>query len=140
MSACVIDASTIAAAFFQEEFEQRSWELLASGCSLLAPDLIFPEVANVVCKRFRHREIDAREAKLLISDLQKVPLKITSSESLVESALEIAITAGRSAYDSIYLALAVKTDSIMVTADKRLTNALAGSPLEKYVEWLGAVR
>ena len=140
MSPCVVDASTIAAAFFQEEFEQRSWELLASGCLLLAPDLLFAEVANVVSKRFRRKQIDAQEAHLIISDLRKIPLKITSSESLVEPALEIALTTGRSAYDSIYLALAVRTDSTMVTEDKRLINALADSSLEKHVEWLGAVR
>ncbi len=43
----------------------------------------------------------------------------------------------RTIYDSLYVALAVKTNSKMITADKRLIDALAGSPLEKYVMWLG---
>ena len=46
----------------------------------------------------------------------------------------------RTVYDGLYVALAVKTDSVLVTVDKRLINALAGSPLEKYVEWLGDVQ
>jgi len=136
----IVDASVIAAAFFQEEFEERAWTLLASDCSLLAPGMIIEEVGNVIWKKFRRKEIDEDEASQLLTDFLNLPLKITPSSTLIESALEIAMEKDRTVYDSLYVALAVKTDAVMVTADKRLVNALAGSPMEKYVQWLGNVK
>lgn len=136
----IIDASVIATAFFQEELEEIAWTLLASDCSLLAPGMIIEEVGNVIWKKFRRKEIDENEASQLLTDFLHLPLQITPSIYLIESALEIAMKKDRTVYDSLYIALAVRTESVMVTADKRLINALAGSPLEKYVKWLGDVQ
>lgn len=140
MKQCIIDASVLAAAFFQEEFEEPSWALLASDSSLLAPEIIVAEVGNVIWKRFRTREINEEEAGQLLTDFLRLPLRITPSKNLLEPALQIAMRADRTVYDSLYIALAEETKSVMVTADKRLVNALAGGPLEKYVEWIGDVR
>jgi predicted nucleic acid-binding protein len=43
----------------------------------------------------------------------------------------------RTVYDCLYLALAVKTKSVMITGDKRLVSALADGPLAKHVVWIG---
>jgi predicted nucleic acid-binding protein len=140
MKRCVIDASLIAAAMFQEEFEEPASALLASNRIQVAPAIIFAEVCNVIWKRFRRKEISEVEAGKLLAGFLHLPLRITSSEKLIESALQIAMQYDRTAYDSLYIALAVKTDAVMVTADKRLVKALAGGPLEKYVRWLGEVK
>ena len=140
MNRCVLDASVIATAFFNEEFEEHATALLASDCSHLAPELIVSEVGNVIWKRFRRGEISEAEADQLLVDFLRLPLQMTTSEDLIESALQIAMRTDRTVYDSLYVALAVKSDSTMVTADKRLINALAGGPLEKYVVRLGTVQ
>jgi predicted nucleic acid-binding protein len=58
------------------------------------------------------------------------------SEPLIDLALRIALLHGRTAYDSLYVALAVILKSDLVTADEKLANALAGSfP----ITWLGAI-
>jgi len=137
MKVCVIDASVIAAAFFQEQFAQVAAALLASDRPLHAPDLVISEVANVIWKRQRRNEIDNTEAAELLADFRTLPLCITSSNELIESALELALRTGRTVYDCLYLALAVRTKSIMVSADKRLVNALLGTPLEKHIVWIG---
>ena len=46
MKTCVIDASVVAAAFFQEEHAGAARTLLAGKHQLHAPDLIHAEVAN----------------------------------------------------------------------------------------------
>jgi len=140
MNRCILDASVIAAAFFKEQFQEHASTLLASDCSPMAPGIIISEVGNVIWKRFRRGEIDEEEADQLLVDFLRVPLQITPSEDLIESALPIAMRTDRTVYDSLYVALAVKTESVMITADKRLINALAGSSLEKYVQWLGNVQ
>ena len=63
-------------------------------------------------------------------------LPTVPSEPLIDLALRIALQHGRTAYDSLYVALAVTLKSDLVTADEKLVNSLSGYfP----VTWLGAV-
>ena len=137
MKTCVLDASAVAVAFFQEEHAEAAARLLASPRALHAPDLIYAELANVIWKRHNRGEIAPREAGQLLADLRRLPLQITSCGDLIDAALELALRTGRSVYDCLYLALAVKTKSVMSSADKRLVNALAGSPLSRHIAWIG---
>jgi len=139
MKARVLDASVVAAAFLQEPHAKAARSLLTSKLELLAPDLIVAELANVIWKRRSRGEIDAAEARELLRDFLSLPLRLTASDELAESALELAMRTGRSVYDSLYLALAVKARSVMVTADKRLVNSLAATPLAKHVAWIGNI-
>jgi predicted nucleic acid-binding protein len=140
MKTCVLDASVVAAAFFQEDHADRAHELLVGKHVLQAPDLIYAELANVFWKRHNRGEIDADEAGRLLADLHSLPLRITPCGELVDVALELALRTARSVYDCLYLALAVKTRSVLVSADKRLVNALAGTPLASHVAWIGSAR
>jgi predicted nucleic acid-binding protein len=140
MKTYVLDASVVAAAFFQEEHEGASRKVLTSGHSLIAPDLIHTEVANVIWKRHIRGEIDAGEAGRLLADVLALPLQLTPCGDLIESALELALRMGRSVYDCLYLALALQTDSVMITADRRLVNSLAKTPLAKHIAWIGDTR
>jgi len=140
MKTCVLDASVVAAAFFQEEHAGRARRLLAGGHVLQAPDLIYAELANVIWKRHSRGEIDHDEAGRLLADFRSLPLQITPCGDLVEAALALALRTGRSVYDCLYLALAVNTRSVLATADKRLVNALAGTPLARHIAWIGDAR
>jgi predicted nucleic acid-binding protein len=137
MKAYVVDASVVAAAFFQEEHAEVARSLLAGRRDLLAPDLIHAEVANVIWKRQRRDEIDEDEARGLLADVLRLPLQVTPSRDLLEPALELALPTHRTVYDCLYLALAVRSKSAVHTSDKRLVNALADGPLKKYVAWIG---
>lgn len=137
MNSYVVDASIIAAAYFQEEHAVAAQAILSSGASLVAPDLIYAEVANVVWKRHGRGEIDAQEASALVADLIALPLEITPTLSLVTSALELALRTGRTVYDSLYLALAINHKSILITTDRKLVRSLERTPLAKHVAWIG---
>lgn len=137
MKGYVLDASVVAAAFFQEEHAGRARSLLTGRGVLHAPDLIYAELANVIWKRYSRGEIDEKDAGRLLEDVHRVPLRTTSCADLSEPALGLALRTGRTVYDCLYLALAVKTSCVMVSADKRLVNALAGTPLAKHVAWIG---
>jgi predicted nucleic acid-binding protein len=46
---------------------------------------------------------------------------------------------GQSMYDCLYVALAALLKDRMVTADRRLYDALKDGPLRKHVAWVGEV-
>jgi predicted nucleic acid-binding protein len=140
MKPTVVDASAIAAALFRETNCEAADAILTSGVELHAPDLVYVEVANVIWKRYRRRQIDETEAIDLLSYALALPLEITPSRQLAESALKLAMHTGRTAYDCLYVALAVQLGTIVNTNDRRLVNALAGGPLKDHVAWLGEPR
>ena len=139
MKTVVVDASVVAAAFFPETHTKAAQALLNSGNRLCAPDLIYPELANVIWKRHGRGEIDADEAAGLLTDVMGLPLEITPSEQLVSPALDLAMRTGRTAYDCLYVALAVQSKTVMISNDRRLVNALGTGPLKDHVAWLGDV-
>ncbi|HUU43271.1 MAG TPA: type II toxin-antitoxin system VapC family toxin, partial [Planctomycetota bacterium] len=107
MKAYVIDASVAAAAFFQETHAASAQALLAEDRPLYAPDLISAEFANVVWKRHKLGEITGDQAVQLLADFLRLPIEITPSGELAETAFQLAINTGRTMYDCLYLALSV---------------------------------
>jgi predicted nucleic acid-binding protein len=137
MTARVVDASVVAAAFFQEDHAAAARAILASGRPLHAPDLLLAEVGNVIWKRHGRGEIDEVEARDLLADCLRLPLVLTPTADLVEPALAIALGTRRTVYDCLYLALAVRMKSVLVSGDRRFVNALADSPFGKHMAWIG---
>ena len=76
----------------------------------------------------------ARSNALL--DMLHYGLPTVSGRELAQDALAIALSTGRTVYDAMYFALAIRRGSIFVTADERLVNALA---THWPVRWLGVV-
>ena len=133
MKTWVVDASVIAAAFFPEKHSRVAREVLVSGSLLLAPDLVYAEIASVVWKRCRRGEIHGDEASGILADMLDLPLQITPSEQLAGLALELALRTGRTAYDCLYVALALQKKVSMLSADQRLVNSFAAGPLKHHV-------
>ncbi|MGH7256607.1 MAG: type II toxin-antitoxin system VapC family toxin, partial [Nitrospirales bacterium] len=124
MTRLVVDASVAVKWFIPENDAQAATRVLRKGHALLAPDLIWAEVGNVFWKKWRRDEIAHDEAHALLRDFRRFPLEITSSQSLLAVAWHIATQSRRSLYDSLYLALAETHACRVVTADRRLFNAL----------------
>ncbi len=137
MSARVVDASVIVPLFFDEEHSVAAERHVGHADVLLAPDLIWTEVCNVIWKRCRRGEISPDDALAMAADLLRLPLETHGEADLLPDALGLAVHYDRSVYDSLYLALAVRTDSVLLTADRRLANAIAATPLAERVVWIG---
>ena len=138
MSLYVVDANVVAKWFVPEPLSDEAVRLLDDEHELASPDLLWPEVGNVVWKKSRAGQITPQEASRIIAALDTCPLTAFPSRLVLGGALEIAIGTGRSVYDSVYLALAVALKCPLATADERLANALGGSPLARHVAWIGA--
>jgi predicted nucleic acid-binding protein len=136
MKPLVVDASVAIKWFIPEDGSIEAVKLLGGRHTLIAPDLIRPEVCSILWKLCSRRLLTTDEARRIIDDFLSLPVEIHDSESLVALAFDIAAATGRTVYDSLYLALALETGGVMITADKRLANALKNTDLEKSLRLL----
>jgi predicted nucleic acid-binding protein len=138
MKRFVIDASILVKLFFEEEHSDTSVRCVQNASELLAPDLLWVEAANVVWKRLRRNELYAADAAALVDEMLRVPIVTHGHVGLASSALALAAETGRTVYDCLYLALAIRENIPLLTGDERLTNALAAGPYGKRIRFVGA--
>lgn len=143
MSLLVLDASVAAKWFLPRAEEPLAEEALAllrqyagGEVELIVPDLFWAELGNILWKAVRTRRIPEKAATQALRDMLRYGLPTVGGIPLAEDALTIALSTGRTVYDAIYLALAVQRETIFVTADERLVNALA---THWPVKWLGVI-
>ena len=114
----VIDASVAIKWVVEEQGTEPALALRRHN--LVAPDLLNAECANILWKKRRLGEFTADEARLAGRLLAASEIELVPTRSLMEAALDIAISLDHPAYDCIYLALAEDRDVPFVTADLRL--------------------
>jgi predicted nucleic acid-binding protein len=140
VSRFVVDASVAVKWFLPEVHADAAQRLLDGGFVLIVPDLLFPEVANVLWKRVGRGEITEEQAAAVLQALGTLPLQVSASWPRVLLALEITCRTQRTVYDSLYLALAVHESCPMVTADRKLYEAIRVGPLSPHAVWVEEVR
>jgi predicted nucleic acid-binding protein len=87
----------------------------------------------------RRREAKVREAAAALDALAAIPLEVYPSQPMMPAAFEIACTTGRTVYDSVYLALAVLKECPLVTADRKLYDALGAGRFARRLLWITEV-
>lgn len=132
----VVDASVAIKWYLPEEHSADAERLLLLPAELHSPDLLFAETGNVLWKYALRAECSHGKAVAILKELQMLPLKIWDTPWLAAEAFEIALHTKRTFYDCLYLALAIKTESQLVTADSRLYNALRATKLKKHILWV----
>jgi predicted nucleic acid-binding protein len=128
MSVVVVDASVVIKWFVPEIHSEAARRLLNVPHDFFAPDLLFAETANTVWKKIRRRELKLEEGHRLVADLGRVAVETVSCRALAEDAHALANAVGRPVYDALYVALAVRLNTRMLTADDRLEAALNAFP------------
>lgn len=68
------------------------------------------------------------ESQLLVSDIEKIAVGTTPCRALANDAHALALITSRSVYDSMYVALALRLDTRVITADERFFHALQPFP------------
>ena len=140
----VVDASVLIKFYVPEVLFDRAERLLAKvekgDIELSAPDLIYPEVGNILWKKQRLKELTRPEAEEITDAILSLPLKIEASRPILPLAIDIAIACGITVYDAIYVSLAKVYETTMITADRKLADALAKTDLKDSVTWLGSYK
>lgn len=119
MSTFVVDASVAAKWYFPEVHAEAARRYLRGDHALVAPDLLPAELGNAVWKRVRRGDISRPEGKQILSGFWMVPLELHPSRKLLDVALDIGASTGRTVYDCLYLAVALLNGCRLVTADRR---------------------
>lgn len=133
----VVDANVVIKWHVTEDHSDAARRLLQDDAPVLhVPDLVFPEVGNILWKKIRRGELSEEKAREIAPLVAVAPLVVHPSAPLMEAALAIAISTGRTVYDSLYVALAVQLDCRLVTADEKLYNALKDGPLGSRILWV----
>jgi predicted nucleic acid-binding protein len=113
----VIDASVALKWVIPEVGSDAAVNLRSS--ELIAPALWLAEVANALWRHVVRGELDRDEAQVLLALLQTAPITNSDIEADMQSALALANELAHPIYDCIYLALALRENTHVVTADRR---------------------
>ncbi len=137
----VIDASVAAKWFLPDEpFSATALELLrratAGTTDFIVPDLFFSECGNILWKAARRKRLSVDETVAAIQVIEELQPLTVPAAGLLEDTLQIARNYDRTFYDSLYLAVAARQQTYLVTADEKLANATAA---HLPVKWLGAL-
>ena len=140
MSAIVVDASVAVKWFLPEPHAHEARRALSGQRALLAPDLIWAEVGNVLWKRYRRAEITQEAAKQILQDFRRFPLETCAAKTLLDPAWDLAAQCRISVYDGLYLALAISRRCTLVTADRPFHDAVERGPFAGSAIWVEHLR
>lgn len=90
---------------------------------LAAPDLLYAELGNILCKKVTFGGMSESEVEVASAKLLKVVFRIVGANDVFDAAYKIAKKHKRTFYDSLYLASSLHLNCDLVTADERLYNS-----------------
>lgn len=129
----IIDASVALKWVLDEPGKEAADALLEE--ELIAPALWLVEAANALWRRTKRGEISGEEAKERLTELYNAPVTTITVEDDLLAAADLANGLGHPVYDCLYLAMAIRENTYVVTADRRFHGVVDQSPTFR-----GAVR
>lgn len=128
MASVVVDSSVVIKWLVAEPHSTDARRLLndyqAGTLTLLAPDLLYAEIGNIVWKKQRFQGMAAADAQLVLDSFRALTFTLTSESVLLAEAYPIAVAHQRTVYDALYVALSVREQCQLVTADQKLIAAI----------------
>ncbi|MFL5900508.1 MAG: type II toxin-antitoxin system VapC family toxin [Solirubrobacterales bacterium] len=124
----VVDASVVVTVLIRGECADWAEEQLSAagtGRSLWAPHLIDAEVGHALRRRVAARKLRDNHASAALSKLARLPLRRIAHTDLLDRAWDL--RHNLSFYDGLYVALAERLQTPLLTLDGRLAKAAGAS-------------
>jgi predicted nucleic acid-binding protein len=128
----VIDASVAVKWMIREPGNDAARSLFDLPDPLIAPDWLLVEAASTFWKKVKSSELLEIHAKRHIEDLPNFFSRLFPASSFVAQALELSFRLRHAVYDCLYLALALRENCRLVTADAEFYGALKRHGLEEH--------
>jgi predicted nucleic acid-binding protein len=130
----VVDASVAVKWLIYEDTLSDEAEAIArSNHRLVAPRILLTEVANALVRRANRGELEIDTAVIEYRKLSFFFDEIVAIDDLLPVAMRNAHRFQHPIYDLIYVEIAARRDTKVVTADQRLAAKLSGTPLAEHV-------
>lgn len=134
----IVDASVAIKWAVEEDGRELARALIVEGNELLAPDFVLVESASILWKKARIGEITREQAEVAVIEVRLPFSEMLPTTSLTDRAFKLALDLDHPIYDCLYLAAAELRSARLVTADRRLLRAVAGSRYQGLLVELGA--
>ncbi len=136
MTLYVVDASVAAKWFLPEIHTEAALRPRHPDCRLHVPALFDLEFSNVICKKIRRQEMSIEEGHEMRRNIAKVSINRHPDKALLSDAFNLANQTFRSLYDCLYLALTLRLEARMVTADSKFHKEISRGSLSHHVLWV----
>ena len=123
----IVDSSVVLKWFVTEEDSDVALRLRAEH-NFSAPDLLLIECRNALLNKVRRKKLSPDEARLLERQLiWDVEHEILPSDPLLSHAFQFALELDEATYDCIYLAAALGTERLLISANARFAAKVAAT-------------
>ena len=120
MTGYVVDASVAVKWFVKEPLVHEAFAILSPDIVRVAPALLFAEASNALWARHRRGDLTRSELADAIQTLRGAPVSVPVAMSrLAPAAASLAAELEHPVYDCFYLALALREQFPVLTADTR---------------------
>ena len=116
----VLDANAAIDFLLNGRDSVRLGAILESAEEIIAPDLLFVELANAIGKMHRFKNLSLNLCDYALQSAEGLLHRAVPCRELYRDAFELARVSQRSAYDMLYLALARREAATLVTLDAAL--------------------
>ena len=113
----VVDASVAGRCYFPEAGSGDAQALFEAG-ELIAPDFLRTEFMSAASRRVRERSVSREYAVWAMAHLPRQIVRFFPDSPLLGAAFDLSLSLGHPSYDCVYLALAVREETELVTADQ----------------------
>jgi predicted nucleic acid-binding protein len=127
VTSLVVDASVALKWFVPEPDSALADDLIRIEAELIAPSIVWIELANAVWKNARLGNVDSRIWDDVAAKLPGLMTIHSAEGSLLQAAVKLAVAHEHPVYDCIYMALAIETGARVVTVDKRFLHVFGKS-------------
>jgi predicted nucleic acid-binding protein len=125
----IVDASVAVKWFLPEQRTDAAQAILLGSDKLMAPALIRVEVAAAITRKVRLGELLSQEAEaacyLWFRALSTAVVTLSPDQNDLPAAVALALQVRHPLQDCLYLALAVRNQSALITADPKFAERAA---------------